>query len=104
VKRLIFCMAVVSLLVLGCDSPAEDATYKVIYHGGAGTTGFPPVDNTQYTAGMEATVLDQGTLLKDGHTFQHWNTRADGTGTSYTVGDKITIKNATVFLYAVWEE
>jgi len=102
-KRLIFCMAIVSLLVLGCDPPAEDATYKVIYYGNGNTSGHPPTDNTQYTAGMEATVLGKGALLKDGYTFQHWNTRSDGTGTTYQEGDKIII-HATVFLHAQWEE
>jgi len=103
-KRLVFCMAVVSLLVLGCDSPPADATYKVIYHGGAGTTGYPPNDNNQYKTGEEATVLDQGALLKTGHTFQNWNTSADGSGTTYAVGEKITIRNITVFLHAQWQQ
>jgi len=103
-KRLIFCMAIVSLLVLGCDSPPADATYKVLYYGNGNTTGYPPNDNNQYKTGEEATVLDQGALLKTGYTFLNWNTRTDGSGTSYVSGDKITIRNINVFLHAQWQQ
>jgi len=50
-------MLVFGLVLAGCDSPPADATYKVLYYGNGNTSGFPPTDNTQYTAGEEATVL-----------------------------------------------
>lgn len=38
---------------------------------------------------------------RDGFTFQHWNTAADDSGTSYDDGDIYTGKSAT--LYAIWQ-
>ena len=38
-----------------------------------------------------------------GFTFNNWNTKADGTGTTYNPGDKYT-ENANVILYAMWND
>ena len=91
----------IALLLGGCDVP-PDTVFSVIYHGNGNTHGFPPADNNEYTSGMEAAVLDKGTLEKTGHTFLHWNTRSDGTGNAYNHGDRIVISNSTIFLYAIW--
>ena len=103
-KFIITAIILSALLVLGCDSPPEDSTYKVLYYGNGNTYGFAPTDPIEYTSGMEATVLGKNTLEKTGYTFQNWNTRSDGTGDSYMSGDKITINYTNVFLYAVWAE
>ena len=81
-KRLFFAISIISLCFLfSCGETPE--TFKIIYHGDEGTTGFPPVDNNQYTSGSYATVLDNGTLKKTGKTFDGWNTSSDGSGTRY---------------------
>ena len=36
--------------------------------------------------------------------YKNWNTKRDGSGVTYHIGDALTIKNLDVFLYAVWEE
>ena len=101
-------IAVLSVLVAfalfaGCKSD-PDATYRVIYNSNdTNTYGFPPNDNNQYASGEEAVVLGQNTLSKPGFTFEGWNTNRDGTGDSYVVGDRITITDRDVFLYAIWE-
>lgn len=38
---------------------------------------------------------------RDGFTFQHWNTAADDSGTSYDDGDIYTGRSVT--LYAIWQ-
>jgi len=56
--------------------------------------------NTSYTASANFFIVS-------GYKFKHWNTNAEGTGTSYAAGT--TIKNlttedgSTVNLYAIWE-
>jgi hypothetical protein len=100
-KRLILAISIISLcLLFSCGETPE--TFKIIYHGGEDTTGFPPTDNNQYKSGEYATVLDQHTLKKEGYEFKGWNTKADRTGTPYSEGDKIEIKNINIFLYATW--
>ena len=100
-----FILIVVFIIVLsltGCK-PDPDSTYKVTYHGNGNTFGFAPTDNNQYAIDMEAIVLDGHSLIKNGHSFQNWNTKADGTGSTYVSGDKITI-HGPVFLYAIYNE
>ncbi len=41
-------------------------------------------------------------FARKGYTFKEWNTKADGTGTSYSSGSSLTITEDTT-LYAVWE-
>ena len=95
---IIFCIA-----LLFCACGELPGKYKVIYHAsGEETSGFPPVDNNEYTSGSYADVLDQHSLLYSGHTFGGWNTKQDKSGTNYNPGDKIEIKNINIFLYAVW--
>ena len=88
----------------GCEAD-PDATYKVIYDANdanGSTYGFPPTDPNQYKSGMEAIVLDKGTLVKEGAAFKNWNTNRDGSGDSYEVGDTIKITDRNIFLYAIW--
>ena len=93
----------VGFLSIGCDiDPPPGTKFKVIYFDNGCTSGFPPADNNKYTSGMEAIVLDKGTLVKTGYTFQGWNTNAQGSGASYISGDKITLDDRNIFLYAVW--
>ncbi len=47
------------------------------------------------------TVLGTGTIVRTGYTFAHWNTAADGSGTSYNPAATFSI-TANVTLYAQW--
>ncbi len=79
-------------------------TFSVTYDGNQNTGGSAPVDGTSYTTGQQATVLDNtGNLVKTGYTFDGWNTRPDGQGTTYAAGDELTV-NTNVTLYAKWKE
>lgn len=39
---------------------------------------------------------------RSGYTFLHWNTKADGTGTTYNAGGTYPANNGSVTLYAIW--
>jgi len=77
-------------------------TVTLTYDGNGNTGGSAPVDTkSPYATGSTVTVLDAGTLVKDGYTFTGWNTLANGTGTRYTPGATFVI-SADTTLYAQW--
>ena len=100
-KPCLLLIVVLAMVMFAGCTVNPDATYTVTYLGNGNTSGFSPVDPNTYKSGDEAIVLDKNTLVKDGYEFLNWNTKADGTGESYSPGSKITIKGA-VFLYAIW--
>jgi uncharacterized repeat protein (TIGR02543 family) len=66
-----------------------------------GGTG-EPADQTG-DAASDVTVSST-VPTRDGHTFEGWNTQADGNGTSYSGGDTYTLPNSdTDTLYAQWQ-
>lgn len=76
--------------------------YKVTYNANGGT-GAVPTDTTHYGLVNQErlTFKDPTNLTYNGYTFVCWNTKADGTGNSYDVGDTLLIEANTTF-YAVW--
>ena len=52
--------------------------------------------------------LPDNLFVKDGHVFKMWNTKSDGTGTSYKNKEEVsslTAENGALFeLYAIWEK
>lgn len=75
--------------------------HTLTYDGNGSTGGTVPFGGT-YDYQSEITVANQNTLAKTDFSFVNWNTAADGTGTAYSEGDKITI-TANVVLYAQWK-
>lgn len=91
----------VTINLSSSSSGGIPVSYNIVYNanGGSGTL----IDaNSPYHSGVTVTVLANN-FTKDGFTFKNWNTKADGSGTSYSAGDKFTI-NSNVTLYAQWEE
>ena len=75
------------------------ATYAVSYDANGGNGAVSGQTKTYGTA----LTLRSGGFSRSGHTFSGWNTKADGTGTSYAAGGSYTA-NAAVTLYAQWIE
>ncbi|GGL61789.1 InlB B-repeat-containing protein [Sporolactobacillus putidus] len=83
--------------------PFFTPSYTVVYNDNGSTSGSVPTDSNTYKENNTVTVLNNtGNLKKDGYTFDGWNTKADGSGTSYTPGDQITMGPSNVTLYAQW--
>ena len=85
--------------------------YGVTYNGNGNTGGTVPaslvgINNQAITIPGAGTGADA--LVRTGHTFNGWNTAADGSGTSYAAGSN-TVKsadaaaNGIITLYAQWE-
>lgn len=90
--------------------------YTVSYHGNTSTGGNLPSDTkgtvkagtNQYYSGDTVTVKAHGNLTKqdaDGTTYEFvgWSLNQDGSGVRYNEGDKVTIQNTDVHLYAQWK-
>lgn len=80
-------------------------TYTIKYNGNGSTGGSTVSSSHTYDT---AKALTTNGFVKDGYTFINWNTKIDGSGTSYT--NKQSVKNltstngATVNLYAQWDD
>ncbi|MDH6365880.1 MULTISPECIES: InlB B-repeat-containing protein [unclassified Breznakia] len=82
----------------------NDVTYNITYNGNGQTAGSKPIDiNAPYKGSEKATILGQGTLLKDGFEFVGWNTQADGRGITYQP-DQVVQFDGDVTLYAQWRD
>jgi len=90
----------------GGSSPSPTnpvTTYTVTYSGNTSTGGSTPLDSGAYQQGQMVTVLgNTGGLVKSGYTFAGWNTKADGSGTSYTTAQTFAMGTGNVTLYAMW--
>ena len=79
--------------------------YSVIFNanGGSGT-----MSNQSFTYGTAKNLI-KNSFTRTGYTFVGWNTKADGSGTSYSDGELVNnlssanTNNATVTLYAQWD-
>lgn len=60
-------------------------------------------EDISYTPGDTVTIPDQ-IPTREGYNFIGWNTRPDGTGTSYQPGDSFIAEEGDLTLYAQWEE
>ena len=77
------------------------STYEVSYNGnGDGDTvnSVPGVQTKEYNKPL---TLSSTKPTRTGYEFSKWNTKADGSGTSYSLGGSYT-SNAPVTLYAQW--
>ena len=72
-------------------------TYAVTYNANGGS-GASANQTKQYGINL---TLTTGKPTRSGYTFVKWNTKSDGTGTSYSSGGTYSA-NAAVTLYAIW--
>jgi len=77
--------------------------FAVTYDGNGATVGNVPVDSNNYAAGQTVTVLgNTGNLAYTGYSFVGWQSKADGSGTTYAPGQTFLMGTANVTLYALW--
>ena len=79
------------------DAPVSQVTVSFNANGGTGSMSDVTVDLGS------STTLPKATFTRSGYVFAGWNTKADGTGSSFADGANIT-PGANVTLYAKWNQ
>ena len=74
--------------------------YQVDYDGNHNDSGTVP-SSVKVLSGKTTIVLSGTDLVRDGYSFDGWNTEADGSGKLYKAGDSLTV-DSTIVLYAHW--
>lgn len=91
----------------GTVTPPEGAwTATVTYHDNVkDSTVEPKSESVAVSDGSTKSVkLAACSFTNEGYNFKNWNTKADGTGTSYGAGNDVTLTkdNPSLVLYAQW--
>ena len=89
-----------SAVIAGCKIDNDSTTeYTLTFNSNGGSGEMNPQTAEE---GAEITIA-QNAFTYDGYDFTSWNTAADGSGTSYKAGEKLTL-TADITLYAQWEK
>lgn len=83
------------------DYTLKEYKYLVKYNHNGATSGIVPAEDILFADGSIQIKANSGSLVKTGYTFAGWNTKADGTGTSYNAGATVNVTGDMV-LYAKW--
>jgi|GEM_PF-5247125 len=82
---------------------------SILYNSNGAVGGTVPEDSVICYPGEQATVLgNTGGLFRGGYYFAGWNTAANGSGTTYHAGNKVTLaidsegRSVPIELYAMW--
>lgn len=77
-------------------------SYNIFYDSNRGQ-GTVPEDEKDYQSGENAVIQSGDTLSLEGYTFEGWNTKRDGTGTSYFAGTTVKMTE-DLTLYAIFKK
>ena len=77
--------------------------FDLSYNANSGS-GSVPADASGGVGANITVASNTGELVRDGHVFAGWNTKADGTGTTYAIGSKFLMPQGGATLYAKWDQ
>lgn len=79
-------------------------SYTIKYNSNGGTGTLPSSQSPNYTTVIS--IRDRGSLSRQHYSFTNWNTKSDGTGTTYKAGQSVSkltsVDDGTINLYAQW--
>lgn len=75
---------------------------NIIHYFPNGGEGY--MEEDALDASIEKVALKKNIFTKKGYAFVSWNTKADGTGTSYADGEVITVPKGSTSLFAQWRK
>lgn len=76
--------------------------FTLTYSGNSNTSGSAPSSATGGVGANISVASNSGSLVRAGYSFGGWNTKADGTGTTYSVGSTYSMPQNGGTLYALW--
>lgn len=77
-------------------------TYSITYNSNSATSGEHPAAGSYLEGAIVTVCSNTGNLIKTGYDFSEWNTKEDGTGTTYSQGDSFEMGTSDIVLYAMW--
>lgn len=77
-------------------------TYSITFNGNGNTSGTIPTVKETFVKGESYTIPTSSDVIKTGYCFAGWNTKQDGSGNSYKAGEKLTVSESDIVLYAQW--
>lgn len=80
------------------------SSQTINYFANTADAGSAPSAQTTFTDTILSLAQNSGGLRKDGLIFGGWNTLANGQGTSYTVGERVTVPIGGLALFARWQQ
>ena len=97
-----------SVILFSCNN--DDSLYEIVptiqytltYDANGATSGSAP-EAIAVDEGRRITLDNGAGLTRTNHTFEGWNTVADGLGTDYAAGESYTL-SSNITLYAKWVE
>jgi uncharacterized repeat protein (TIGR02543 family) len=82
---------------------AEGDAFTISYIADRADSGEAPTDRNIYSVSEIATVAGKGTLTREGHRFEGWNSQADRLGYTWHEGQGITTPDPeNIRLYDTW--
>ncbi len=91
------------IIFAGCEiDPSSGESYIITYYGNGQDSGQAPASKNYKKGNIVYISVNTGNLTKTGYYLAGWNTRADGTGTSYAGGQAFLMDSSSIDLYAQW--
>ncbi len=90
----------------GCSTVSSNNTTAIIYPSSLITFAQNGADNSSFPQSEilgDTKALWKNIMTRAGYTFAGWNTKADGTGTSYADGAQFKFDAPSIVLYAQWK-
>ena len=87
-----------------CTIPGNSSAlqFTIGYNANGSTGGTKPSDAVINAFTSTTLATNSGILARTGYTFSGWNTRVDGGGTNYAVGQTNYFPTGDITLYAQW--
>lgn len=83
------------------DFATKSYKHLVKYKDNGAESGIVPREHILIDDGITQIKENSGGLVKSGYKFDGWNTKSDGSGTNYAVGESVKVTEDMV-LYAKW--